>query len=54
LIYKICFCHIQGTRYVHGSIAAVIYVGSGGTVDWTYGTANIIFSYAVELRDTGK
>ncbi|CAF3989692.1 unnamed protein product [Rotaria sordida] len=26
---------------------------SGSTVDWTYGTANIIFSYGVELRDTG-
>jgi hypothetical protein len=27
---------------------------SGNTVDWTSGTANITFSYAVELRDTGK
>jgi hypothetical protein len=27
---------------------------SGNTVDWTFGTANVTFSYAVELRDTGK
>lgn len=29
-------------------------VASGGSVDWTYDTANIIFSYAVELRDQGQ
>jgi hypothetical protein len=23
-------------------------------VDWTFGTANVTFSYAVELRDTGR
>ena len=28
-------------------------MASGNTVDWTYGTAGIQFSYAVELRDTG-
>lgn len=38
---------------MHGNIGATIYVASGNTVDWTFGTANITFSYAVELRDTG-
>ena len=45
---------IIGTQYVHGNIGATIYVASGNTVDWTSGTANVTFSYAVELRDTGK
>ena len=43
-----------GTRYEHGNIGSTIYIASGNTVDWTYGKANITFSYAVELRDTGK
>ena len=45
---------ITGTQYTHGNIGATIYVASGNTVDWTYGTANVTFSYAVELRDTGE
>ncbi|CAF0866452.1 unnamed protein product [Didymodactylos carnosus] len=45
---------VFGTKYVHGNIGATIYVASGGTVDWTYGKANVLFSYAVELRDTGE
>lgn len=46
--------NIQGTKYTHGSIARVVYVSSGSSADWTYGTAGITFSYGVELRDTGK
>ncbi|CAF1378970.1 unnamed protein product [Rotaria sordida] len=45
---------VEGTKYTHDSIAQIIYVASGSTVDWTYGTANITFSYGVELRDTGS
>lgn len=45
---------VLGTKYVHGNIGATIYIASGNTADWTYGKANITFSYAVELRDTGK
>jgi len=45
---------ISGTQYTHGNIGATIYIASGNTVDWTFGTANVTFSYAVELRDTGK
>jgi len=45
---------VFGTQYTHGNIGATIYIASGNTVDWTYGTANVTFSYAVELRDTGE
>ncbi|CAF2831627.1 unnamed protein product [Rotaria sp. Silwood2] len=45
---------VFGTEYVHGNIGSTIYIASGNTVDWTYGKANITFSYAVELRDTGE
>jgi hypothetical protein len=63
LLFLVCsrykyFCNfyfnILGTQYVHGNIGATIYIASGNTVDWTFGTANVTFSYAVELRDTGK
>ncbi|CAF5138617.1 unnamed protein product, partial [Rotaria magnacalcarata] len=45
---------VFGTNYVHGNIGSTIYIASGNTVDWTFGAANITFSYAVELRDTGE
>ncbi|CAF4908178.1 unnamed protein product [Rotaria sp. Silwood1] len=45
---------VHGTQYQHGTIAQIIYVASGSTADWTYGVANVTFSYGVELRDTGK
>lgn len=45
---------VSGTQYQHGNIGAAIYIASGNTVDWTFGTANIVYSYAVELRDTGR
>jgi len=43
-----------GTVFSYGSIANVIYVASGSTVDWTYDTEKILYSYALELRDTGE
>jgi Zinc carboxypeptidase len=52
-IHRFCF-DISGTQYQHGSIAQIIYVSSGSSADWTYGAANVTFSYGVELRDTGK
>ncbi|RMZ93180.1 carboxypeptidase A2 [Brachionus plicatilis] len=45
---------LYGTRYQHGNIASTIYVASGSSVDWTYDTAKILYSYAVELRDQGQ
>ncbi|CAF4125874.1 unnamed protein product [Rotaria socialis] len=44
---------VHGTQYHHDSIAQIIYVASGSSIDWTYGALNITFSYGVELRDTG-
>lgn len=29
-------------------------VATGGSVDWTYDTAKILYSYAIELRDQGQ
>ncbi|XP_046563909.1 carboxypeptidase B-like [Haliotis rubra] len=45
---------VHGTKYKYGSIANIIYVASGSSVDWTYGVADIKYSVGVELRDTGK
>ena len=28
-------------------------VASGGSVDWTYDNEGVLYSYALELRDTG-
>jgi hypothetical protein len=53
-ISLIFYSIISGTQYTHGNIGTTIYIASGNTVDWTFGTANVTYSYAVELRDTGK
>ncbi|CAF3860754.1 unnamed protein product [Rotaria sp. Silwood1] len=45
---------VFGTEYEHGNIGSTIYIASGNAVDWTFGKANITFSYAVELRDTDQ
>ncbi|CAF1467973.1 unnamed protein product [Rotaria sp. Silwood1] len=45
---------VHGTKYQHGSVAQLISPTSGSTIDWTYGIANVTFSYGVELRDTGE
>lgn len=42
-----------GTQYEYGPIATTIYPASGSSADWTYGVANVLYSYGVELRDTG-
>merc|ERR1711998_482496 len=44
---------VHGTRYENGPIAKVIYQASGSSADYVYGTCKVIFSYGVELRDTG-
>jgi len=44
---------VHGKEYTVGSIANVIYLASGSTVDWIYGTAGVVYSYGVELRDKG-
>jgi len=44
----------HGKRYRDGNIANTIYIASGSSVDYTYGTLGIAYSFAVELRDTGQ
>jgi murein tripeptide amidase MpaA len=45
---------VHNTKFTYGSIANVIYVASGSTADWTYEAEKIRYSYALELRDTGR
>jgi len=39
--------------YEVGCIPCLLYVASGGTIDWVYGDAGIPYAFAMELRDTG-
>jgi len=45
---------VHGTKYQYGSISRTIYPASGSSVDWTYSAVNATYSFAVELRDTGR
>jgi murein tripeptide amidase MpaA len=45
---------VHGTEYDFGPISATIYPASGSSADWTYSECGILYSYGVELRDTGK
>eukprot|EP00794_Sanderia_malayensis_P006276 gene6276-6997_t len=45
---------MYGTRYKVGTSSNIIYATSGGSDDWTYGALGIVYSYALELRDTGR
>jgi len=45
---------LYGKVYEVGNIYSVIYPASGSSADWTYGAANVKYSYALELRDTGQ
>jgi len=42
-----------GTNYQYGPISTVLYLASGGSVDWAYGQLGVVYSYTPELRDTG-
>ncbi|GLG98821.1 Zinc carboxypeptidase A 1 [Gryllus bimaculatus] len=43
-----------GTKYVVGNIVDVIYVASGGSMDWVRGEYGTPITYTYELRDTGR
>ena len=32
----------------------MLYIASGGSIDWTLGEAGIPYSFGMELRDTGR
>jgi murein tripeptide amidase MpaA len=44
---------VFGTQYEYGPIATTIYPAAGSSADWTYGVCGTLYSYGVELRDTG-
>jgi len=43
-----------GEEYEVGCIPCILYVASGGSLDWALGVAGIQFSIGMELRDTGR
>lgn len=45
---------IYGTKYKSGGICKTIYKASGNSVDWAAEVGGVKYSYAVELRDSGK
>jgi murein tripeptide amidase MpaA len=45
---------VHGTKFEYGPISTTIYPASGSSADYTYGKCGVLFSYGVELRDTGK
>uniref|UniRef100_A0A7S1XQ31 Peptidase M14 domain-containing protein n=1 Tax=Phaeomonas parva TaxID=124430 RepID=A0A7S1XQ31_9STRA len=45
---------VHGTRYEYGPISTTIYPASGSSADYTYGECGVVYSYGVELRDTGE
>ncbi|XP_055308561.1 uncharacterized protein LOC129572592 [Sitodiplosis mosellana] len=42
------------TQYRVGSIAEAIYLASGSSIDWVYGTQNVSLTYTFEFRDKGR
>lgn len=45
---------VHGTEFDYGPISTTIYPASGSSADYTYGVCGVVFSYGVELRDTGR
>ncbi|PSN45353.1 Zinc carboxypeptidase A 1 [Blattella germanica] len=43
-----------GTQYEVGPIADVIYVATGGSMDWVKSELNVPYTFEWELRDTGR
>jgi len=46
--------NVHGSRYDVGCIPCMLYIASGGSMDWALGEAGIPYSYGMELRDTGR
>jgi len=43
----------HSTSYTTGSLCDTLYAAPGNIVDWMYGSADVKYSYAAHLRDTG-
>ncbi|XP_054721046.1 carboxypeptidase B-like [Uloborus diversus] len=46
--------NVHGQYYRYGTISNTIYPAAGSSVDWAYEVAKVKYSFAVELRDTGR
>lgn len=44
----------SGTRYQFGASSIVLYPAAGGSDDYAYGSADIKYSYTIELPDKGR
>lgn len=44
---------VHGKTYEVGCIPCLLYIASGGSMDWAMGEAGIPYAIAMELRDTG-
>ena len=44
---------VHGKDYEVGCIPCMLYIASGGSLDWALGVAEIPYSIGMELRDTG-
>lgn len=45
---------LYGTRYTYGQTSTHLYVASGASPDWAYGTQGTTAAFTVEFRDTGS
>jgi len=50
ILYAQAAQSVHGVTYTTGPICDTIYPASGDSADWTYGAANVVYSYACELR----
>ncbi|XP_054721045.1 carboxypeptidase B-like [Uloborus diversus] len=46
--------NVHGENYKCGPIAETIYPAAGSSIDWVYDDAKVKYSFALELRDTGR
>jgi len=44
---------VNNLTYNYGTICNIIYPASGSSADWGYAVGKVVYSYGVELRDTG-
>jgi len=44
---------VHGKTYDVGCIPCLLYIASGGSIDWAHGEVGIYFATTIELRDTG-
>ena len=54
-LYSGSHCHIYSFRYEVGSIPSLLYIASGGSLDWALGEAGIPYSFGnILIKDFCK